>query len=110
MKLLFDQNLSPRLVARLSLFYPGSVHVYDVGLDKASDAALWDYARHQGFVIVTQDVDFSEMSELLGFPPKVIWIRRGNCSTDEIELILRQCRDAIADLDTNPSAGILTLL
>ena len=110
MKLLFDQNLSPRLVGRLSLLYPGSVHVYHIGLDTASDAALWDHARQQGYVIVTQDVDFSEMSELLGFPPKVIWIRRGNCSTDEIELILRQRRDAIADLDTNASAGVLTLL
>jgi predicted nuclease of predicted toxin-antitoxin system len=109
-KLLFDQNLSPQLVLRLSLLYPGSVHVYSIGLDRAPDAVLWDYAREHGYTIVTQDVDFSEMSDVLGFPPKVIWIRRGNCSTRQIELILRQRRDAIADLDADPTVGILTLL
>ena len=72
MKLLFDQNLSPGLVPRLSRLYPGSVHVYNVGLDRASDAVLWNYARQHEYTIVTQDVDFSEMSDVLGFPPKVI--------------------------------------
>jgi predicted nuclease of predicted toxin-antitoxin system len=71
---------------------------------------LWDYAREHGYTTVTQDVDFSEMSDLLGFPPKVIWILRGNCSTSQIESILRQHRDAIGDLDADPTAGILTLL
>ena len=110
MKLLFDQNLSPRLVSHLCSLYPGSVHVYSIGLDRASDAVLWDYARQQGYMIVTQDVDFSEMSGLLGFPPKVIWIRRGNCSTRQIELILRQHRDAIGHFDADSTAGVLTLL
>jgi predicted nuclease of predicted toxin-antitoxin system len=109
-KLLFDQNLSPRLVLRLSPLYPGSVHVYDIGLDRARDTVLWDYAREHGYTIVTQDVDFSEMSDLLGFPPKVIWIRRGNCSTSQIELILRQRRDTLSDFDADSTAGILTLL
>ena len=110
MKLLFDQNLSPRLVLRLSLLYPGSVHVSNIGLDRARDDVLWNYAREHGYTIVTQDVDFSEMSDVLGFPPKVIWIRRGNCSTSQVELILRQHRDAIGDLDADPTAGVLTLL
>jgi len=69
-KLLFDQNLSPRLVESLSDLYPGSAHVYSIGLDQASDLVLWKYAREHGFTLVTQDADFSEMSEALGFPPK----------------------------------------
>ena len=58
----------------------------------------------------TQDADFSEMSEVLGFPPKVIWIRRGNCSTGQIESILRQQREAIASLEKDATAGILTVV
>ena len=110
MKLLFDQNLSPRLVQRLTDLYPSSDHVYNIELDQASDRVLWNYAREQGFILVTQDADFSEMSEFLGFPPKVIWIRRGNCSTRQIESILRQHHEAIASLDEDNTARILTVL
>lgn len=110
MKLLFDQNLSPQLVQRLSDLYPNSDHVYRISLDRASDTALWDYAREHGFTLVTQDADFSEMSEVRGFPPKVIWIRRGNCSIDEIESILRQSYEAIMRLEGDPTTGILTVL
>jgi predicted nuclease of predicted toxin-antitoxin system len=109
-KLLFDQNLSPRLVQRLSDLYPSSTHVYDIGLDQASDTSLWDYAREHGFALVTQDADFSEMSEVLGSPPKVIWIRRGNCSTAEIESILRQSHEAIILIAEDPTTSILTVL
>jgi len=84
-KLLFDQNLSPKLVKRLADLYPESSHVYVVGIERASDNETRDYARREGFVIVTKDSDFSDLCVLLGFPPKVIWIRRGNCTTDAIE-------------------------
>ncbi|MFZ0960147.1 MAG: DUF5615 family PIN-like protein [Terriglobia bacterium] len=110
MKLLFDQNLSPRLVQRLSDLYPSSAHVYPIGLDRASDTRLWQYAREHGFILVTQDADFNEMGEVLGFPPKVIWVRRGNCSTGEIESILRQSYEAIIRLEEDPTSGILTVL
>lgn len=86
MKLLFDQNLSPRLVAHFADLYPDSRHVYSVGLDRASDVIVWEYAQQNGFVLVTRDVDFSELSLLRGFPPKIIWIRRGNCSTSRCNL------------------------
>jgi predicted nuclease of predicted toxin-antitoxin system len=109
-KLLFDQNLSPRLVEHLSDLYPVSAHVHRLGLDRASDTLLWEYAREHGFALVTQDADFSEMSEALGFPPKVIWIRRGNCSTSEIESTLRQSHEAIVSLDQDTTTGILTVL
>jgi len=109
-KLLFDQNLSPRLVERLSDLYPGSDHVYRVGLDRASDTLLWDYARDRGLTLVTRDADFSEMSEALGFPPKVIWIRLGNCSTSRMESVLRQHYEAIVGFDLDASSGILTVL
>ncbi len=98
MKLLFDQNLSPKLVKRLADLYPNSNHVYQLGIDRNSDQELREHARRENFIIVTKDSDFSDLSILLGFPPKVIWIRRGNCSTSTIEIILRQHREDIEAL------------
>ena len=85
MKFLFDENLSPRLVAGLSDVFPASVHVRDVGLARATDAAIWRYARGHDLAIVSKDSDFHQVSFLRGAPPKVIWIRRGNCTTADIE-------------------------
>lgn len=88
MKLLFDQNLSHRLVALLADAYPNSVYVREISLNAASDTIIWDYAKRNGYMIVSKDSDFHQRSFVLGYPPKVIWIRRGNCSTKAIELIL----------------------
>ena len=79
MKLLLDQNLSHLLLASLTELYPGSTHVRDVDLASASDEAVWTYAARQGFTIVSKDADFHQRSFVLGAPPKVVWIRRGNC-------------------------------
>ncbi|NKE69545.1 DUF5615 family PIN-like protein [Candidatus Manganitrophus noduliformans] len=89
MKLLFDQNLSPRLVKALIDLYPDSVHVRDVGLHNVLDEVVWEYAARHGLSIVSKDADFHQRSFLFGSPPKVIWVRRGNCSTSDIEAILR---------------------
>jgi predicted nuclease of predicted toxin-antitoxin system len=106
---LFDQNLSPALVGRMADIYPGSTHVYSIGLDQASDLVVWNAAPNQGYTIATRDADFSDIASLLGYPPKVIWIRRGNCSTQEIEAILRLRFDALASFYGNPNLGILAL-
>ena len=90
MKLLFDQNLSSRLCRRLSAQFPNSVHVRDIGMRDASDTTIWDYAKERGFAIITKDRDFRQRSFLHGHPPKIIWVRLGNCSTDDIERRLRK--------------------
>ncbi len=108
-QLLFDQNLSPRLVDRLTDIYPGSIHVDGIGLPTAPDREVWEYARQNDYIIVTKDADFSELSLLLGFPPKMIWLRRGNCSTRDIEMLLRDNYDAIAALSEASNTGIITL-
>ena len=79
MRLLFDQNLSPRLLALLADLYGGSTHVRNEGLEAADDDTAWEYAALHGFAIVSKDADFHQRSFLLGAPPKVIWIQRGNC-------------------------------
>ena len=109
MKLLFDQNLSPRLIARLADLFPESAHVSDVELDRVGDLEVWRFAREQGYTIVSKDSDFNEISLQQGFPPNVIWIKRGNCSTTDIELILRNQFALVEKLVKSTSAGILLL-
>ncbi len=109
MKLLLDQNLSLRLIHRLADLYPGSAHVFERGLERADDVEVWQHARENGFLITSKDSDFNELSVVQGFPPKVVWIRRGNCTTREIEELLRQQYETVKDLEQNPSKGILEL-
>ena len=109
MRLLLDENLSPRLVALLSDVFPQSAHVHDLGLGSADDEAIWKHAREHGFAIVTKDSEFHERSLLQGYPPKVVWIRRGNCSTDEIAGILRRHEADIRALGADADAAALML-
>jgi predicted nuclease of predicted toxin-antitoxin system len=107
--LLLDHNLSPKLIQRLAMLYPGSTHVYLVGLDRADDRTVWEYARHYDYTLVTKDADFSELQLLYGFPPKIVWIRRGNCSTQTIELLLRENFEAIETMGDDSNTGVITL-
>jgi predicted nuclease of predicted toxin-antitoxin system len=94
-KLLLDQNLSPRLLRTLEATYPGSTPVRLVGLRDADDAVVWEFARDNGFIIVSKDSDFHQRSFVLGFPPKVIWIRLGNCPTADIEKVFSEHQSGI---------------
>ncbi len=109
MKLLFDHHLSPRLVKRLSDLYPDSSHVYFLGLDRVDDSVIWEHARSNDFVIVTKDSDFTDLNVLRGFPPKVIWIKLGNCTTRQIEAAICHHRAAIADFESDPINGLLEI-
>jgi predicted nuclease of predicted toxin-antitoxin system len=108
-KLLFDQNLSPRLVNALGDLYPESVHVRDIGLNNALDETVWDYAARHGLMIISKDSDFHQKSFLFGHPPKVVWIRRGNCSTKDIEAILRAHHTDLMEFEQNEEAAFLTV-
>ena len=70
MKLLFDENLPPRLADVLQSEFSGSMHVHSCGLGSADDQAIWEYAGREGFTIVSKDSDFQERSVLCGSPPK----------------------------------------
>ena len=109
MRLLYDENLPPRLVSRLADIYVASVHVRDVGLKNAADELVWQYAQDHGLVIVSKDSDFHHRSLLFGFPPKVIWIRRGNCSVQEIETILRDHQAEIEAFGRDLQGAFLVL-
>lgn len=109
MKLLFDQNLSPKLVGALSDLYPGSGHVQQFGLDCADDDAVWSHARDHGYVIVTKDADFSNMAVVRGTPPKVIWLLIGNCATAQVEALLRTNHTSVEAFGQDPTISTLSL-
>lgn len=109
MRLLFDQNLSHLLVATLSELHAGSAHVREFGLERADDAEIWSFAIEHGYAIVTKDSDFPERALLEGPPPKVVWIQLGNCSTREIETLLRQHHAELVAFDADEGAALLSL-
>ncbi len=109
MKLLLDNNLSQRLIGLLAIDFPGSVHVCSVGLATASDREVWDFAKAEGFAIVSKDADFHQMSFLYGPPPKVVWIRQGNCTTDEIVLLLHRHATAINAFSRDSESAFLAI-
>jgi predicted nuclease of predicted toxin-antitoxin system len=110
MKLLFDQNLSPRLVNWLADIFPGASHTSFIGLDHEEDADVWEYARANDYIIVTKDADFNDFPTLRGFPPKIIWLRLGNCTARHVEVTLRSHMRDITALSTDPNFDILVLL
>jgi predicted nuclease of predicted toxin-antitoxin system len=109
MKLLFDQNLSPRLVPLLAVEFPGSEHVRNIRMAGASDPAVWSYAAAQGLVIVSKDSDFQHRALLRGHPPKVVWVRLGNCSTATVAALLRTRQPDLLAFEADPVASVLAL-
>ena len=109
MKLLFDQNLSPKLVYRLVNLFPGSNHVQSVGLDCASENQIWEYAGLNEFAIVNKDEDYNNLSVVRGTPPKVIWLQLGNCTTAQVESAFRLYYADIEAFEKDPAVGTLIL-
>ncbi len=88
MKLLLDENLSRKLVSRLTELYPGSTHVAEVGLLTCPDREIWEFAKSKDFMIVTTDYDFYDFATTVGPPPKVMWLRRWTHPTRDAEQVL----------------------
>jgi len=109
LRLLLDENLSPYLAAALADAYPDSAHVRDIGLARAPDERVWRAAIDGGYLLVSKDSDFHQRSFLRGHPPKVVWIRLGNCTTAQILELLRTRRAAIERFTADPEASFLAL-
>ena len=109
MRLLFDENLSARLASAVADIYPGSAHVLGAGLGGAPDEYVWERAGTGGFVLVTKDEDFHRLSVLRGPPPKVVWIRLGNCSTADVRRLLHARIEQIARFVEHEDAAFLAL-
>jgi len=109
MKLLFDENLSPKLAKAFQDLFPGSSHVDECGLGAASDADIWRFAEQNDYVIVSKDSDFYDRSALYGGPPKVVWLRVGNCTTDDVAALLKGSVASLAALATSPDTTLIIL-
>jgi predicted nuclease of predicted toxin-antitoxin system len=109
MKLLFDENLSPRLVQLLQDLFSDSVHVRDVGLKASDDLTVWKYAQDNSLIICSKDSDMHQRSFLMGFPPKVVWVRLGNCSTSDVEKLLRKHFSTLEAFAADDYASFLSL-
>jgi len=96
MKLLFDQNISFRIMHFLPDYFANCRHVRSVGLSDRNDRDVWQFAKQNSFTIVTFDSDFFDIATLRGFPPKIVWLRTGNLTTAEIaeRLILNSSKIA----------------
>jgi predicted nuclease of predicted toxin-antitoxin system len=103
MKLLLDQNISFRISNKIQDIFPGSKQVRDLGLEDSKDSFLWNYAKENGYCIVTFDGDFYDMGIIKGSSPKVIWLRIGNTSTHNIEKVLRDNSELIKTFLTDPN-------
>ncbi len=109
MKLLLDENLSPKLVKPLASTYPDSVHVNDIGLTGRDDITVWQYARSHGFTIVSKDNDFRQMAFLQGPPPKVIWLAVGNAGTKAILQLLLDRATVVKEFHSALDESLLVL-
>jgi predicted nuclease of predicted toxin-antitoxin system len=109
MKILLDQNLSHRLCSKLRDIFPEITHTKDVSLESASDEEIWLYAKTNSCVIISKDSDFIEKAVIRKHPPKIIWIRAGNCSTNKIESLLRENLNSINYFFEDKENSILTI-
>jgi predicted nuclease of predicted toxin-antitoxin system len=112
-KLLFDQNISYKIITKLSTHFPDSIHVRESKMQESTNREIWEFAKTNSFTIVTYDSDFSNLVSILGHPPKVIWIKSGNNSTDFLTSLLIKYVDIIKGFISGKeyeSIGCLELL
>jgi predicted nuclease of predicted toxin-antitoxin system len=109
LKLLVDENLPPRLADELADLFPESVHVSSVDLGSTPDEVIWEYAKANGFIFVTKDKDFANLSLAWGEPPKVVLLLIGNCSTTELTRLIRNNAVRFSDFERDAGRSLLIL-
>lgn len=110
MKLLLDQNISYRLLSIVEDYYPQSTHVRLLKMTEADDLTIWNYAKTNGFTILTKDADYYDFSLLHRFPPKIIWVKSGNTSTEFLANVLLKNHLVIkAFIEKDDETGCLEL-
>lgn len=107
MKLLFDENLSPKLPRLFAAKYPGSAHVRDLGFKGFTDEDIWEFARANNFVIVSKDSDFYKRSVLYSHPPKFIWLCLGNCSRNDLVNLLNAHEKEIFEFEKSEESVLV---
>jgi predicted nuclease of predicted toxin-antitoxin system len=109
MQLLFDHNLSHKLVTKLADLFADSSQTGLIGLSIASDFQIWEYAKTHDMVVVSLDSDFFDISLMRGQPPKLIWLRCGNATVAEIENLIRANYSGIKAFLEDPGIACLEI-
>jgi len=110
MKILLDANISWKLVNILTPVFGGCSHVDSIGLPiPAKDKLIWNYAKENGYIIITKDNDFLDLLEIKGFPPKVVLIKTGNNSSKIISELIIGAKSKIGDLENTSEYGLLEI-
>lgn len=109
MKLLFDQNISRKIISKLKVHFPESEHVVNLRLEASTDKMIWEHAKSNDFIIVTFDADFYNFSIVWGFPPKIIWIRSFNQTTPFVEQLLVSYHSLITEFIVEDKLACLEL-
>lgn len=109
MKLLFDQNISHRLIHSIQDILPEAKQVRELGLENNSDKQIWEFAKENGYSIVTFDGDFYDFSLIWGHPPKIIWLRTYNQTTRHLEAILRNYLTTLIEFEANDDLACLEI-
>lgn len=109
MRLLFAEQLSEQLCLLLRDVFPDALHVREIGASGAPDLTVWQLAAERDCLLVTKDEDFHRLSVLRGAPPKVVWLRLGNCSTADVVRVLREHRADLQAFDEQMEATFLEL-
>jgi predicted nuclease of predicted toxin-antitoxin system len=110
LKLLFDQNISYRLVKKIHDAFPLSNHIETLGLTNATDLEIWSFAKENDFTIVSFDGDFLDLNTLYGSPPKIIWIRTGNMTTNNLTNLFFDRKSLIWDFLKDNAIEVLQIL
>ena len=110
MRLLFDQNISFRIISKIKFEFPEAKQVRELGIENYSDVEIWKFAKEKEYTIVTFDADFYDLSNFKGFPPKIIWLRFGNTKTDFIANIINSRHSLIKEFINTPEYSEIACL
>lgn len=109
MKFIVDHNLPPRLARLLEQHFRGTRHTLDLDFDRMPDTELWQYAKDNGFHLITKDGDHFQLSLLKGAPPKVVWVRIGNAPASSVLELIKRHLDTIEDFLNEDGPTVLAL-
>ena len=110
MKLLFDQNISFRVLRLIEDVYPETDQIHKLGLKDKTDREIWEYAKEHDYIIVTFDGDFYDFSLVWGHPPKIIWLRTANHVTKEVANVLRTHYETISQFASDEELACLEII
>jgi len=72
-----------------------------------TDEEIWNYAKTNGFAVMSKDKDFYQRALLYGAPPKFIWLRLGNCTREDLLALIRGHERDISAFETSPESVLI---